>query len=110
MPNVGAMRERITIQREASQDDGGGGYDLAWVDVCTVWARVRPLSGREQAAHGGLEASQMYEITIRTRPDTDIYPGLRAVWNEKNLNIRSVVNDDERGRYLKLTCESGVTT
>lgn len=110
MANIGAMRERVTLQAGAQIADAGGGYVLSWVTKATVWARVKPLSGREVAARGGLEASQMYEVTIRARQDVEIIAGDRLVWRSRFHNVRTIKNFDERGAYLTLECESGVTT
>lgn len=106
---IGAMRERVTIQAEAQTPDNGGGYALSWSSVTSCWARVRPLGGREQAARGGLEAAQIYEVTIR-RQAAAVTPENRLLWGSVPLNIRSVINMDERGEYLTLSCDAGVVT
>lgn len=111
MVKIGDLRERVALQQEASVvADGGGGYDFTWQTVATVWARVRPLSGRELAARGGMESPVNYEVTLRRRTDAALTTGWRLLWGTIPLNIRSVRNMDERGEFLTLDCESGVAT
>jgi len=105
---IGDMRERVTLQQEVLTADGGGGNALAWTAGSVVWARVRPLSGREQAARGGLEAAQLFEVTIRRQAALAVTTGWRALWGGVPLNIRTVRNMDERNEYLTLECERGV--
>lgn len=108
MPAIGQMRERVTLQQENSVSDGQGGKVLAWAEVATFWARVEPVRGGEQLAAMRLEASQEYRVTIRQR--TGVTAGMRLVWGTKNLNIRTLTNPDERGRFLQLICTEGVAT
>jgi len=110
MTRIGSMRERVSVQQEGRTDDMGGGYALSWTTMATVSARVRPLTGREMAARGALEASQMYEVTIRRPVDYAINTGMRLLWGSVALNIRATANNDERGEFITCTCESGVVT
>ena len=108
--SIGSMRERVACQQETSVADGGGGYALTWQTVATVWARVRPLSGREVAARGAMESATTYEVTVRKRADVALTTGWRLLWGSLPLNIRAVRNMDERGEFLTLDCEAGVAT
>jgi len=107
-PGLGKMRERVTLQQESNTADGYGGQVLAWSDVATVWAKVEPLSGREQIEADKLQGVVNTRITIRYR--SDVVPGMRLTWNSKNYNIRAVICEEERDRFLQLTCEVGVAT
>lgn len=107
-PVLGKMRERVTLQQESSTTDGGGGYALGWTDVATVWAKMEPVGGREQIEADKLQGVLDYRVTIRYR--SDVVPGMRLVWNSKNFNIRAVVCEEERERFLTLTCDTGRAT
>jgi|688.fasta_scaffold171439_2 SPP1 family predicted phage head-tail adaptor len=108
LPGLGKMRERVTLQQESNTADGYGGQVLAWSDVATVWAKVEPLSGREQIEADKLQGVVNTRITIRYC--SDVVPGMRLVWNSINFNIRAVICEEERDRFLQLTCERGVAT
>ena len=105
---AGALRERITIQSEASTPDGGGGFTAGWVDVVTVFASVSPQRGGEALEAMQVRDTQLYDVVIRYR--TDITSKQRVIWGSRIFNIRAVMNKDERDKYLTLVCEEGVGT
>ena len=43
---AGKLRHRVTFQRLTKTRGLSGGEKQEWVDVCTVWARISPLSGK----------------------------------------------------------------
>lgn len=102
------MRERVTIEQETATPDGYGGYANTWATVATVWAKVEPLSGREQIEADKLQGVVNTRVTIRYR--SDVVPGMRLVWGSRNYNIRAVISEEERDRFLQLTCDVGVAT
>lgn len=106
MIGAGQMRERVTIQQENETSDGGGGYSVAWIDVASVAAQVRPLRGKEQLEHMQMQDSTLFTVTIRYR--SDVTPKMRLDWIGTILNIRAVINPDQRRRFLEITCEAGV--
>ena len=104
----GRLRERVTLQQEARVTDTGGGYELSWQDVRTVRARVKPKHGTEQVQGQQLQASTWFYVTIRYREGVEA--GQRLLWKGAPLNIRSVINPDEKRQWLELLCEKGVAT
>ena len=44
---IGELRKQVTVQAEGQTPDGAGGYTLAWTNVATVWAEIKPVTGRE---------------------------------------------------------------
>lgn len=103
---IGTLDQRITIQREARTADDYGGAALAWVNVATVWANVRPLSGRERADFGEVEAPANYRFTIRRRGD--VTAAMRITWAGAAYNIRFVSDPGARSLYMALEAERGV--
>lgn len=63
--NPGELNKRITINNFTNVADGSGGLEESLTPVKTVWANVRPVSGREfyQAAQAQVEISHV--ITVR---------------------------------------------
>jgi len=43
-------RHRVIIQSFTAVSDGMGGWEEAWADLATVWARVEALKGEEYFA------------------------------------------------------------
>lgn len=105
---IGNMRQRITIQKESRGGDSGGGFEENWTDVATRWAGVRPVTGRERETGMQLEAQVTHIVTMRYLDGLN--PGMRILLKGRALNIRRVLNLEERNRWMELQCEEGVAT
>lgn len=104
--HTGELTERVIFRREVRVDDGMGGSELEWADIATRWALVRPLTGRERLAADKVEASANYLIVVRA--PCDVQEDDIAVWNGRQLNIRSVKRRGSRALFLELEAEMGV--
>lgn len=92
---AGKHRHLITIQapvRDAFGDPS------EWAEVRTVWANVRPMSGKEARENARMESSISHEIYVRGWFD-DIKATHRVKLGTRYMTIESApVNVDERGR------------
>lgn len=104
----GQLDQRVTLQSVSSTTDAGGGRVETWATVATLWANVRPLSGRERLQADQIESPANYRVTIRRR--TDITTDKRIVWKGKNLNIRFDGFNSPREGYMTFDAEMGVET
>jgi SPP1 family predicted phage head-tail adaptor len=104
---IGELRKQIVIQAETPAADGAGGYALAWTTLGTVWANIDPLSGSEVFTAQHLEGHVTHRITMRYRSDLTITSDMRAVYNNRIFNIRSVLNMDESNQWQELLVEEG---
>jgi SPP1 family predicted phage head-tail adaptor len=105
----GKLDQRITFQQESRNDDGGGGVDVAWVNVAvnpTVWAKVKAKTGRESMGADRIEAESGYDFTVRNRSDIDETNII--IWKNRRFNIRFVKIDSERPLYLVIEADKGV--
>jgi len=102
------LREPLTIQRKLAVSDGMGGQAIQWIDLTTVRAYVKPLSGREAVQAMQLQASITHRIYMRYK--ADLTPADRLVMRGQPLQIRSVINVEMRNRWLELACDAGVAT
>ena len=107
-PCAGDLRHRITIQSSVKTGDGGGGFTVAWSNLATVRGKIEPLRGREQLHGMQLEARVTHRILIRYR--SDVTAANRILFGTRTFNIRSVLNVDERNRWLEILAEEGVAT
>jgi SPP1 family predicted phage head-tail adaptor len=103
--SIGELDQRVTIQRELRVDDGMGGSTLTWETVATVWAHVRPMSGRELERAQKVGAETMYLVVIHNRSDVD--ESCTLLWRGKRLNIRTV-KLRPRSTWLEMDTEMGV--
>ena len=102
MIHIGDLRRRVVLEREQRSDDGGGGATVAWQVVATVWAAIKPLSGREKDRYQGLEATLSHRVTLRYR--TDVMPDMRLRMGGRVFDIRAVFSPDERRQWLICLC------
>ena len=105
-PLVSELRERVTIASESIASDGGGGRAVSWSTVCTVAAKVMPISGREVTVAEGQQSEVGTLIVIRHR--SDVGAGMRATVRSVNYNIRTAVDPELRREWLELLCDRGV--
>lgn len=107
---IGDLTERVTFQEEVRVGDGGGGYSTTWQDVVTVWAEVRPLSGRERLHAEQLEATADYRVVIRSRAGLD--EAMRVIWpgHPEPGQIRFLGRARSREQFMMIDVEFGVAT
>lgn len=102
--SAGELDQRVTFRRESKTADGMGGSVTAWIDVATVWAKFRPMTGGEREHSDRLNATSNYLIVIRDRSDID--ETCIVVHSGTTYNIR-FVKREPRSRFLALECERG---
>src|SRR5919201_3608350 len=94
---IGALRERITIQRLGTTPDSQGGQTGSPTTVATVWAAIETNGRAAEALRAGAERAEVaYVVTIRRR--TDVTAAMRIVWGTRTLLINGVASDSDRRR------------
>jgi len=83
--------------------DGGGGAAETWEPVADLWAMLEPRSGKEVVEADRLSGSRKVDVTIRYRED--VAPNMRFRLGDRSLDIRAVLDEDGRRRFLKCACE-----
>ena len=105
------LTRKLTLEERQRAPDGMGGFDGAWVALGTVWAELRPRSGREGDVGGLAAQRQPWRIVLRAAPagapsrpraDQRFREGARV------FNILSVAEADADARYLICTAEEGL--
>jgi SPP1 family predicted phage head-tail adaptor len=109
------MRHKITLQSQVLTPDTIGGNTVSWSNLTTVWAKLDNLSGSlgrnfnsEKSFAGQLQDKTFYKITIRYVSGIDTK--MRILFENKALNIKSVINVDEKNEFLEIFAEEGVAT
>lgn len=106
---AGRLNNRVTIQQPGSNKDAyGHATKETWADVVTVWAEVKPVTGRERWASDHVANTSTVAIKIRYR--TGIKPEMRVIHGSHTYQIDGPPIDvDGRRRELVLACKE-VTT
>lgn len=102
---AGKLRNRVTIQSPGQGvDDFGMPTQQTWADVDTVWAEIKPITGRERWASDWTANIATVAVSMRYR--SDIKPNYRVIFGDRVLRIAGPpINVDQRNRELILTCE-----
>ena len=101
--NVGKLRHRITIQRQVNDVNDFGAPVTSWKNVATVWADIRPLSGREYFSAQQVQSEVTTQIWLRHLDG--IKPTMRVKFGKRIFEILSVLNTQERNISLQLMCK-----
>lgn len=107
---VGELDELISILRPQSVSDGAGGKIAGEPIVVgkNIWAKRRPLSGKEFLRYDQVNATSMCAFVMRYRKD--ILPSDVIVADGIKYNIRFIPPVSVRSDYIVVEAESGVAT
>ncbi len=100
--SIGDLRHKIQIQEPIRSEDGGGGGEIAWRYVAEVWAKIVPISGREDVNAEKRRGRISHMVTLRWRQG--VRPTQRIVHGTRVLHIESVNDPGERRRWLICGC------
>jgi SPP1 family predicted phage head-tail adaptor len=104
---AGSLRNRVTIQENATLKDNTGSQKPVWVDVFSTHAAIKPLSGRELIASQAENSEISVRIVIRYR--TGVTASMRVVHGETIYAIVSPpINTDMRNTELQIMCAAGL--
>jgi hypothetical protein len=116
MPGGGALRERVTFQRQgAGAGDGMGNYGSGFADLANcinVPASLTPLRHGEVALAEGVQGRVLYRVELRyTATLAGIGVGDRMVDARDATRIFNIVapafNPDKKKRYLQIQAQLG---
>lgn len=107
LPSVNGLRHQITLQNRLSANDGFGQEQQTWIDVANCFAQVEAASGMSEVS-GSAEASPVkYVMFIRYR--AGVSARMRLIYAGKVFEIDSVMDLDERHKWLQIDCTQGLT-
>ncbi len=94
----GWLRHRVSVEQQADSADGAGGEAVAWSSLADLWARIEPVSAKEEAVAGHIAGVLTHTVTLRWR--SDITGAMRVTYHGRTFRILAVYDPDETGRYL----------
>ncbi len=94
----GWIAHRIIIERPVAVDDGAGGSRMGFAMLATVWAAIEPIRAAVDPASDRIGSTVTHRVTIRYRDD--IAGGMRLKHRGRLLAVETVVDPDERRRFL----------
>jgi len=103
--SIGERRHRVVFQRATITQDDLGEPDKTYTNLCTSWAMVQPLKGRERQSANETQSEIDTRIVTRSRTAlAALGPGDRATWNGRIYDIRSVIHRDHRRHEMEIMC------
>jgi len=99
------LNRKMVLERAERVADGAGGFTQAWVPVGTLWAALKPGSGRERLGAGVTVSSVPWRITVRAAPmdsSARVLPDQRLREGARVFRVTAVAEADADARYL--TC------
>lgn len=102
------LTERVSITRRTEAQNAYGTLVPADSTLATVWALVRPMSGRERDRGQQTEARANYLVVIRYRSDLTEKDIL--TWRGTEMNIRFFRDRGPRARFLEIEAEANAPT
>ena len=99
---IATRRYRLTLQQPLETADDIGGVSVTWSDVATLWAEVRPKTGRE-GLWADMPAGRLASLIV-IRHRVGVRPDMRFTDGARIFDIRAVFDPDGRRRFLHCLC------
>lgn len=110
--NIGSLRNKIELQSYTSTADAVGQPIKTYSTYSTVWAHIRPMSGRELMNAEQPVGEITHQVTIRYDANVSVEDRIRYYDNKKAayryFDINYVGDRDERNAMLVLMCKEAV--
>ena len=100
---AGTLRERILIERPASERTAMGLTTSGWETVASCLAAIEPEGVGSEAEGQALSAMPRFRVTIRWREGVTI--GQRVTWGKRMLMVRQLADDPRRRERIVMRCE-----
>ena len=108
--DIGKLDKRITLQSRSATLDDYGQQSNSWTDVATVWANIKPVSGREKMK--AMQVDSILSHTVAVRYNATFMPprtvdAWRIVYNGRYFNIIAAMDLEEARQYIIFDCLEG---
>ena len=97
------LRHRLRLEELQREGDEGGGFSETWVELAELSADLRPTGGSEGVEADRLAGRITHEVSLRYR--AGVTPAMRFRKGARLFHILTVINVEERNRWLKCLCE-----
>lgn len=101
--SIGALRQRVIIERAVTIPDAAGGRERNYQPVDSVWAKIEPVAADAALREGQAAQSLSHRIILRWRADIDA--SCRLVLGSRIFSIQAVADADETRRFLVVLAE-----
>ena len=97
---MASLRHKVVIQSETQSSDGQGGFTSSWTDGPTVYCSIEPVKAYERYQAMQMQTPVTHKIVMRYRGGVTAKNRLK--FGDRILEIKEVINIEERGRFLQI--------
>lgn len=101
--DIGRLKHRITFQELSQSKNEYGELVEEWLDIKTVWAEIKPVSGNQFFAAKQINSEISHNVYIRCR--TDLKPSMRIKFKERVFEILYLMNVNEDNWLMQIYCK-----
>jgi|TARA_Y100000114_G_C11521904_1_gene213923 SPP1 family predicted phage head-tail adaptor len=108
---VGKLRNKITIQNTDLTADTHGGFTKANSTYVTAFANIKPKPAKQsfnETTGEKVTNPQDFEFIIRYR--SGITTTMRILFGTRTFDIKSIEDDNEYNKYIKIVATENVGT
>ena len=108
-PDIGALRQRVTIYNTTRVEDGAGGFTRSdpseATKIGTYWANIKPVKAKQIT-----QAEQHVEVVtheVLVRHNAAFADGQTLIHRSRTMFIVTVVDPDQKQEWMKLMVREG---
>lgn len=106
MTAPGELRHRLVLEEPLETPDGAGGMTRTYQSLAPLWAKVVPVSARDQVVAAAPGATVTHRIVIRRRDDVTTRHRFRD--GTRVFRIITLREADGSGRFTEIGAEERV--
>lgn len=101
--DIGRLRHRITFQKLLESKNEYGEVTNQWEDYKTVWAEIKPVSGKQFFEAKQINSEISHNVYIRYR--LDLSPNMRILYKGRVFDILYIMNVNEDNSLMQIYCK-----
>lgn len=101
--NVAELNKIITFQNNIKTPGDMFNADVAWQDIFTAYASIKPVTAKEQIQNNTVDMVTTHVIKMWYRKN--INSEMRIKYENRFFNIISIINVKEENKELNFMCE-----
>lgn len=102
---AGKLRHHVKIMRPYWGSEGFGLGETRWDLLRQCSASIEPRSGGERVSGEQVQQTTTHMIRVRRHPSRFVDSTCRIDYGDRSFEIRSVIDDGERGAELVMMCD-----
>lgn len=103
MSGIGAMRDKVVINKPIRDPVPGGGGSTRWTTIAQPWTQVTNITSRKGNTDSESAMIETFQFKIRALPEM-ITVDYQVQWNSVDYSVIGVEDVDNRHYYWLIKC------